>query len=502
MLKKPESKIQVTDLDGGRTISEEGSISNGEVFLSEDGKLFDGTLEKTICWKFDLRILPMIAIMYLFNALDKGNISNAKTNHIDKDLGIVGQQWNNMLSIFYIPFVLFAFPLSLVIRRFNAANVIPILMFTFGSISMLSATAFDYGSLMAARWFLGICESAFLPGIIYYLSTFYRRHELARRLSIFYAAANIANAFSGLLAFGVFQIKNSKLQGWKILFLIEGGATVVFALVAFLYLPRCPENSHFLNQREKDCARWRIETDSSAKSVGSVSFKDAVKVFKHPVAIAWMLQEIVIGVPLNSINNWFPQIVQSLGKGTVQTNLYTVAPNVWGAVALIFLCFCSDYTRVRSVFIMIGVAVTLVGFVVFGCIDTKSHLGAAYFSCFLMTTGASVSSVLTSTWYNNNTPNENRRVVISAIGVPLANAAGLISTNIFRAKDAPKYLPALGITAGFGGAAILLIAGILAFMIFDNRRRNRRQGVSLTYKDVPTSELAEGPDNPNYRWMY
>lgn len=464
--------------------------------------LFDDALERSICWKFDVRILPMIAVMYLFNALDKGNISNAKTDHIDKDLGIEGQEWNNMLSIFYIPFVLFAFPLSLVIKKYNAANVIPALMFTFGSISLLSATVFNYGSLMAARWFLGICESAFFPGIIYYLSTFYRRHELARRLSIFYAAANIANAFSGLLSFGIFQIKNSKLKGWQILFLVEGSLTVIFAVVAFLYLPRSPEKSHFLSENEKECARWRIEIDSSAKSDEKVSFKDAIKVFKHPVAIAWMFQEILIGVPLNSINNWFPQIVQSLGKGTVHTNLYTVAPNVWGAAALIILCFSSDYARVRSVFIMIGVSVTLIGFVVFGCIDTKAHLGVAYFSCFLMTTGSSVSSVLTSTWYNNNTPNENRRVVISAIGVPLANAAGLISTNIFRAKDAPKYIPALGITAGFGGAAILLIAAILAYMIFDNRRRNKRQGVNLTYKDVPTSELAEGPDNPNYRWMY
>ncbi|SCU93811.1 LADA_0G05028g1_1 [Lachancea dasiensis] len=502
MSTKVAPTVQVAETDRKGSTSEGLSSYNEEYLVGEQEEIFDSSLEKSICWKFDLRILPMIAIMYLFNALDKGNISNAKTDHIDKDLGIVGQQWNNMLSIFYIPFVLFAFPLSLVIRKYNAANVIPMLMFTFGSISLLSATVFNYGSLMAARWFLGICESAFLPGIIYYLSTFYRRHELASRLSIFYAAANVANAFSGLLAFGVFQIKHSKLKGWQILFLIEGAATVLFAIVAFMYLPRSPASSKFLSQREKDCARWRIETDSSAKATQGVSLMDAVRVFKHPIAIAWMLQEIIIGVPLNSINNWFPQIVQSLGKGTVQTNLYTVAPNIWGAVALLILSFSSDYTRVRSVFIMIGVAVTLIGFVVFGCIDTQSHLGAAYFSCFLMTTGSSVSSVLTSTWYNNNTPNENRRVVLSAVGVPLANAAGLISTNIFREKDAPKYLPALGITAGFGGAAILLIAGILCYMIFDNRRRNKTQGVQLTYKDVPTSELADGPENPNYRWMY
>lgn len=502
MLAKTPECVEVTSLDRKGSNIEKVSTSDKDLYAINETVAFDPALERRICWKFDIRILPLIAIMYLFNALDKGNISNAKTDGLDKDLDIEGQQWNNMLSIFYVPFVLFAFPLSLLIKRYNAANVIPILMFTFGSISLLSATVFNYGSLMAARWFLGICESAFFPGIIFYLSTFYRRHELARRLSLFYAAANIANAFSGLLSFGVFQIKHSKLKGWQILFLIEGSATVVVSVFAYLYLPRSPQTSRFLNEDERECARWRVEIDSSARSDEKISFKDAVKVFKHPVAIAWMFQEILIGVPLNSINNWFPQIIQSLGKGTVKTNLYTVAPNVWGAVSLIVLSFASDFTRIRSIFIIIGVSITLIGFVVFGCIDTKEHIGVAYFSCFLMTTGASVSSVLTSTWYNNNTPNENRRVVISAVGVPLANAAGLISTNIFRAKDAPKYVPALGITAGFGGAAILLIAGITSFMFFDNRRRNKIQGVNLTYKDVPTSELSEGPENPNYRWMY
>lgn len=492
---KQHQSVDVISIDQEASIEEK----NNEILKTYN---IDPHLEKKLCWKFDLRILPLLAIMYLFNALDKGNISNAKTDGLAEDLGIVGQQWNNMLSIFYVPFVLFAFPLALVIKRYNAANVIPILMFTFGAISMLEATTFNYGSLMTARWFLGICESAFFPGIIFYLSTFYRRHELARRLSIFYSAANIANAFSGLLSFGVFQIDSSKLHGWQILFLIEGAATVIIAVFAFLYLPRSADSAKFLSEEEKICARKRIELDSSAVQAEKVSIRDAIKVFKHPVCIAWMFQEIFIGVPLNAINNWFPQIIGSLGKGTVMTNLYTVAPNVWGAVALIILCFCSDLTRVRSIFIVIGLIVTLIGFVVFGCIDTQSHIGVAYFSCFLMTTGASVSSVLTSTWYNNNTPNENRRVVISAVGVPLANAAGLIATNIFRPKDAPKYVPALGITAGFGGAGILMVLGILLFMIFDNRRRNKQQGVNHTYRDVPTAELYDGPSNPKYRWMY
>lgn len=74
-----------------------------------------------------------------------------------------------------------------------------------------------------------MAESAFFPLVIYYLTTFYRRGELARRLALFYAASNIANAFSGLLAFGVFHI-HSHIEGWRYLFIIEGAATVLCKL--------------------------------------------------------------------------------------------------------------------------------------------------------------------------------------------------------------------------------------------------------------------------------
>lgn len=475
--------------------------ANGDEIPVTD-QYIDHKLERRVCRKLDFRILPLAAVMYLFNALDKGNISNSKTDGIDIDLGITGDRWNLMLSIFYIPFVLFAFPISLIIKKYNPARVIPLLMFTFGSITLLAVSVFNFGSLMTARWFLGMAELAFFPGIIYYLTSFYRRGELARRLSIFYAAANIANAFSGLLSYGVFQINNPHLHGWQILFLVEGSCTVCLSVIAYIYLPRSVETAKFFTEEERKCAIHRISTDSSALRNEKLSLRDAVKVFKHPVAIAWMFVEICIGVPINSINNWFPQIISVLGKSTVETNLYTVAPNVWGAVSLIIISFSSDFLKIRSLFICIAVLATLIGFAVFGAIDIENNLLVAYFSCFLMTTGTSAASVLTSTWYNNNTPNENRRIVISSVGVPLANAAGLISTNIFRPQDAPKYVPALGITAGFGGLAIVLVSFIVLFMAYDNRRRNRMQGVNLTFRDVPTSELREGPSNPNYRWMY
>ncbi|EGV59924.1 hypothetical protein CANTEDRAFT_115956 [Yamadazyma tenuis ATCC 10573] len=459
-------------------------------------------LERRICRKFDIHILPVIAVMYLFNSLDKGNISNAKTNGMDIDIGMSGNEWNNMLSIFYVPFVMASFPLIYLMKKYTVANVIPFMMFGFGLVTLLEATVFNYGTFLTCRWFLGMFESAFFPGIIYYLTTFYRRDEMGRRLSIFYAAMSFSNAFSGLLAYGVFQIKTGSLKGWQYLFLIEGALTVIMSVISFFYLPRSVEKCSFLTEEERKCAIWRIETDSSSSSQTETSIKEAVEIFKHPFTYFWLLLEVCIGVPLYSITNWFPEIIQRMGEGTVMTNLYTVAPNAWGAISLLILGFCSDFAKVRSAFIMLSILVTLVGFVTFYTLDPATQKGAAYFCCFLMTSGSSASSVLTSIWYNNNIPNQNHRALMTVTGSAFGNAAGLISTNIFFPREAPKYESAMIITACFGAVGICTVGVILVSMIIMNRKRNKESGEKLTYRDIPTYELKESFFSKTFRWMY
>jgi Major Facilitator Superfamily len=226
----------------------------------------------------------------------------------------------------------------------------------------------------------GLSESAFFPLVIYYLTTFYRRGELARRLAIFYAASNIANAFSGLLAFGVFRIKNTHLYSWKYLFLIEGSLTFLFSIFAFLYLPANASSARFLNEKEKKLAYHRIQVDSSSVVNEKFNLRDSLKIFKQPTTYAFLAIEICLGVPLQSVSLFLPQIVARLGYSTVKTNLYTVAPNISGAVMLLILAFTSDYTRRRGPFIVLGFTFTFVGFILYVTIDVLHdiHLACTY----------------------------------------------------------------------------------------------------------------------------
>lgn len=354
---------------------------------------------------------------------------------------------------------------------------------------------------MAVRWFLGISEAAFFPLVIYYLTTFYRRGELARRLAIFYAASNIANAFSGLLAYGVFHIKNTHLYAWRYLFMIEGGATVIFSFFAFYYLPKDAASAKFLNEEEKELAFHRIQTDSSSTVTEKFDLKDALKIFKQPTTYAFLAIEICLGVPLQSVSIFLPQIVARLGFSTVKTNLYTVAPNITGAVVLVILAFSSDYTRRRVPFIALGFTFTFIGMLIYATIDVLEQKQVAYFATFMMCWGTSAPSVLLSTWYNNNVPHEGRRVVLTSVGVPLANVMGLVSSNISTPTSAPKYVPALATTAAFGATGAVLATLLSVYMIVDNKRRDAKLGKKLDMREVPTELLRDGPSVPEFRWF-
>ena len=105
--------------------------------------------------KFDVRILPVLALMYLANALDKGNLGNAKTNGMELDLHFKDGQYNTILSVFFVPYVVFAVPVAFVGKKFGPARVLPILMFIFGSMTLLSAAVKNFSGMMATRWILG-----------------------------------------------------------------------------------------------------------------------------------------------------------------------------------------------------------------------------------------------------------------------------------------------------------------------------------------------------------
>lgn len=207
-----------------------------------------------------------------------------------------------------------------------------------------------------------------------------------------------------------------------------------------MFLPYSAAHARFLNEDEKKLAFYRMQVDSSSVVNEKFNLREAIKILQHPTSWIILGIEVCLGVPLQSVSLFLPQIIQRLGYETVKTNLYTVAPNITGAVMLLVLAFASDYTRWRFPFVALGFFFTFCGFIIYASIDVEGQLQVAYYACFMMTWGTSAPSVLLDTWFNNNIANENRRLLLTSIGVPIANLMGLVPSNVFRDQDAPGML--------------------------------------------------------------
>lgn len=148
-------------------------------------------------------------------------------------------------------------------------------MLLYSRIATVQAGVQSWQGEMALRFFLGVTEAGFGPGVPFLLSFFYLRHEVGLRIGIFLSAAPLANTFAGALAYGITS-GHSKLANWRLLFLVEGLPTIVMAVVAFFFLPDSPDKASFLTEEEKLIAKARgvRQVGDVEKRVGGVAWKD------------------------------------------------------------------------------------------------------------------------------------------------------------------------------------------------------------------------------------
>lgn len=216
--------------------------------------------EKKILRKMDLRLIPMLALLYLLSFLDRGNIGNAKIEGLQDDLHMSPDQYNWCLTVFFFPYAFFEVPSNLLLKRFRPSRWLPMIMVAWGAVMTLMGIVRNYEGLLAARVFLGVTEAGLYPGCAYYLTMWYCRHEIQLRQAMFFSAASVAGAFSGLLAFAISKMDGvGGLAGWRWIFVLEGMVTVLVAVGAFFCLHDFPETASFLTEEERAFVVFRLK---------------------------------------------------------------------------------------------------------------------------------------------------------------------------------------------------------------------------------------------------
>ncbi|KAH8647730.1 major facilitator superfamily domain-containing protein [Xylariales sp. PMI_506] len=439
--------------------------------------------------------------MYFFNSVDRSNLANAYTDGLATDLGFKANQYSLLVLLFYIPNAICDLPLNMLTKKFSGKIVLPGLMVSWGAMALLQNAAKNWGGLLVLRLLLGAFEAGFFAGTVFYLTLFYTRGELGFRIALYFGSALLASAFSGLISFGVFQIKDSSVKGWMWLFLIEGALTVVVAAAAFFWLPASAESAWFLTPEEKEAAKLRSLRDSSKKVDTEFSLRECFQTWSDWKFPLWCIISFTYPVAFSTCANFLPIVLQRLGYTTVVTNLLTVPPNCCGFLVLLAVTYSSDRLRERTFHIVFALLVSLVGLIILAAIDAVNNKAVAYFACFMLASGAYIPSCLVHSWHNNNNLNENSRAANTGLLVGLGNLGGVISAATFRTEYAPRYAPCLIATACCNVVCIVFTLWMGLWMKRHNQRMDREQGRVLKPEDVDTSKLDGGEEDVNWRYF-
>lgn len=133
-------------------------------------------MEKRIVRKIDWHILPWVCISYLINYLDRVNLGNARTlnndtpeDNIVQQLDLRGIRYSTAVAVFFVPYVLMEFPSNILLKYFTPRVWIGRIMISWGIVTLCTAAVSSYSGLLVARFFLGLAEAGFYPGVIMYV---------------------------------------------------------------------------------------------------------------------------------------------------------------------------------------------------------------------------------------------------------------------------------------------------------------------------------------------
>jgi ACS family tartrate transporter-like MFS transporter len=196
------------------------------------------------------RLVPFMCLLYVFNYLDRVNVSYAKLR-MNADLGFSESVYAMGTSLFFVGYFLFEVPSNLVLERVGARLWMARIMVSWGLVSC--AMVFVQGPLTfyGLRLLLGVAEAGFFPGAILYLTWWVPRDQRAKAVALFMTSTALSGVVGGPLAGQLMEIEGLGLRGWQWLFLLEGVPTVLLGVSILFVLDDKPEQARWLAEPER-----------------------------------------------------------------------------------------------------------------------------------------------------------------------------------------------------------------------------------------------------------
>ncbi|KAJ5167601.1 uncharacterized protein N7482_003195 [Penicillium canariense] len=370
----------------------------------------------TLCaFRIDFILIPVLALAFFALQMDRGNISAVLTSTITKDLGITTNQINRIGPRVWLSGQLFAW----------------------GLVATFQAFVQSYPAYLVTRILLGICEGGFIPGALYYLSTWCKKDETSLRTSLFFYGQMFASATSSLISAGLLNLSGRHgLEGWRWIFLVEGLLTLFVGIVFTLLIPPNAGDGRplisfgrwsYFTERESQIIRDRVLLDDPRKAQGHVqiSRSDIWKTLKQPRIMQHVFLTLLAMSGFQALTQYTPSMIKSMGFSAIRANALASVPVYCSIVWLTILSIGADLSKHRGPFVLLAITWNVISY---ACLRKTPYASSQWHRYGVI----AVAIILNVGWLSVYCHTPQERSVALALVVMAANCGGISGSQIFR----------------------------------------------------------------------
>jgi MFS transporter, ACS family, tartrate transporter len=298
------------------------------------------SVEKRTIRRIYLRLLPLLFISYFICYLDRINVGFAALT-MNKDLGFSATVFALGATAFFWGYCLFEIPSNIVLERLGARVWIARIMITWGVFS--GATAFVSGStsFSVVRFFLGVCEAGFFPGMILYFTYWFPARYRGRVVGWFMTAIPVSIALGAPISTSLLQLDGLLgLAGWRWLFLGEAAPAVILGVLVLFYLSDRPAKAHWLKTDEREWLMAELRAEQNA--VESIRVYTMLQSLVNPRVLGLAVIYLGIATAAVGLVLFLPQMIKQLGVSNLVTGFATAIPYVVGTIGMIVWGYVTD----------------------------------------------------------------------------------------------------------------------------------------------------------------
>lgn len=489
------------DKEAAKDQSEDNIFSNIDVAkhyrevyeLSEyEGRhVFDPSLtwskeeERDLVWKLEKKVALWSCIMFMALQMDRGNIGQALSDNMLKDLEMTTNHYNMGQTIFYISFLAAELPSQLISKKLGPDRWIPIQITLWSLVAVSQAQLTGPAGFYWTRALLGMLEGGFIADIVLWLSYFYTSKELPMRLSWFWTSCSLTRVLTSIMAFGLLHMRGIwGWEGWRWLFFIEGLLTLTVGVASFFLMPASPVQTKtwfrpkgWFTDREERIVVNRVLRDDPSKgdmnNRAAITFKMLWDIIKDYDMWPLYLIGLIAFVPTGTASAYLTLTLRNLGFSQFNTNLLTIPVDLIHTLLLLTVTYTSELFTERS-FICLLQPLWIIP-----CISmlrwwpgTLENIWGTYAILVVLLSAPYIHAILVS-WCSRNSNAVGSRTLSSALYNMFVQGGSIISSNIYRNDDLPKYHRGNQTLLCFSIATFFLILATKGYYIWRNNQKEK-----------------------------